>query len=171
MADVTITGLPNASTLDGTERVPMDQAGVTVDATTADIAATVANSVVIGKVLTGYASGAGTVAATDTILQAIQKLNGNDSALLVKASNLSDLTSASTARTNLGLGTLATQSGTFSGTSSGTNTGDQDLSGLVQSNITGITGADAITNIVSLTEEEYDAIVTPNASTLYVITD
>ena len=28
-----------------------------------------------------------------------------------------------------GLGTLATQSGTFSGTSSGTNTGDQDLSG------------------------------------------
>lgn len=30
-----------------------------------------------------------------------------------------------------GLGTLATQNGTFSGTSSGTNTGDQDLSGLV----------------------------------------
>ena len=34
-------------------------------------------------------------------------------------------------RIALGLGTLATQSGTFSGTSSGTNTGDQDLSGLV----------------------------------------
>jgi hypothetical protein len=38
---------------------------------------TVLNSAVIGKVLTGYVSGAGTVAATDTILQAIQKLNGN----------------------------------------------------------------------------------------------
>lgn len=40
---------------------------------------------------------------------------------------------AVTARTSLGLGTLATQSGTFSGTSSGTNTGDQ-------TNITGNAG-------------------------------
>jgi len=34
----------------------------------------------LNAVLTGYTSGAGTVAATDTILQAIQKLNGNMSA-------------------------------------------------------------------------------------------
>jgi hypothetical protein len=33
---------------------------------------------VIAKILTGYVSGAGVVAATDSILQAIQKLNGND---------------------------------------------------------------------------------------------
>jgi len=39
MAETTITGLPNATTpLDGTERVPMDQAGATKDATTQDIA-------------------------------------------------------------------------------------------------------------------------------------
>jgi len=38
MADVTITGLPNASALTGTERVPMDQAGVTVDASAQAIA-------------------------------------------------------------------------------------------------------------------------------------
>lgn len=38
---------------------------------------------ITSRLLTGYSSGAGTVAATDTILQAIQKLNGND-ALNVK---------------------------------------------------------------------------------------
>jgi hypothetical protein len=36
----TITGLPNASALTGAERVPMDQGGTTVDATTAAIAGT-----------------------------------------------------------------------------------------------------------------------------------
>jgi hypothetical protein len=39
MAETTITGLPNATTpLDGTERVPMDQNGATVDASTQAIA-------------------------------------------------------------------------------------------------------------------------------------
>jgi hypothetical protein len=38
------------------------------------------------------------------------------------------------------------------------------------SDSTGITGADAVTNLVSLTQAEYDAIVTPNTSTLYFIT-
>ena len=38
MAETTITSLPNAAPLDGTERVPMDQAGVTVDASSQAIA-------------------------------------------------------------------------------------------------------------------------------------
>ena len=58
---------------------------------------------------------------------------------------------AANARTNLGLGTLATQNGTFSGTSSGTNTGDQtiNLTGDVTGTGTGIFAAtianDAVT--------------------------
>ena len=53
-------------------------ANLTGEVTSVGNAATVPNATVIGKVLTGYTSGAGTVAATDTILQAIQKLNGNN---------------------------------------------------------------------------------------------
>lgn len=43
----------------------------------------ISNATVIAKVLTGYVSGAGAVAATDSILAAIQKLNGNTAALAV----------------------------------------------------------------------------------------
>lgn len=41
----------------------------------------------------------------------------------------------------------------------------------IVSDPTGITGADEITNIVSLTQAEYDAIFSPSASTLYIVTD
>lgn len=71
---------------------------------------------------------------------------------LNSANNLSDLTSASTARTNLGLGTLATQNGTFSGTSSGSNTGDQtitltgDVTGSGTGSFAATISANAVTN-------------------------
>jgi len=50
---------------------------LTGDVTSTAMATSIASSVVTGKLITGYASGAGTVAGTDTILQAINKLNGN----------------------------------------------------------------------------------------------
>jgi len=41
-------------------------------------AVTLSNAAVIAKVLTGYTSGAGTITSADSILSAIEKLNGND---------------------------------------------------------------------------------------------
>ncbi len=47
-----------------------------------------------GKLLTGYVSGAGVLAATDSILQGIQKLNGNIGALVTGVSSVNSLTGA-----------------------------------------------------------------------------
>ena len=51
---------------------------MTGDVTSVGNVTTLTNAPVIAKVLTGYTSGAGTISATDSILSAIQKLNGNN---------------------------------------------------------------------------------------------
>jgi hypothetical protein len=56
------------------------------DVTGTQSATAISAATVTGKLLTGYTSGAGTVAATDTILQGIQKLNGNTSGQIVTSS-------------------------------------------------------------------------------------
>lgn len=64
---------------------------------------------------------------------------------------LLDDASASDQRATLGLGTLATQNGTFSGTSSGTNTGDQNVFQTIavagQSNVVADSTSDTLTFI------------------------
>jgi hypothetical protein len=40
----------------------------------------------------------------------------------------------------------------------------------VKTDTTGVTGADQVTNIISLTQAEYNAIVSPDSATFYVIT-
>ena len=65
-----VTSVGNAATV-------VTNANLTGDVTSVGNATTLTNAPVIAKVLTGYVSGAGTVAATDSILQAIQKLDGN----------------------------------------------------------------------------------------------
>ena len=68
---------PVQTTITGNAATVTTNANLTGEVTSVGNAATVPNATVIGKVLTGYVSGAGTVAATDTILQAVNKLNGN----------------------------------------------------------------------------------------------
>ena len=77
---VTATAFTGALTgnVSGTATTVTTNANLTGDVTSVGNATTLTNAPVIAKVLTGYASGAGTVAATDSILQAIQKLNGNN---------------------------------------------------------------------------------------------
>lgn len=69
-------------------------------------------------------------AATDRLLGRSSSGGGAGQEIVCTAAGRALLDAASSAdqRTTLGLGTLATQNGTFSGTSSGTNTGDQTIS-------------------------------------------
>ena len=62
-------------------------------------------------VLTGYVSGAGVVAATDTILQAIEKLNGNDATNANLTGMVTSVGNATTVVTNANLSGMVTSSG------------------------------------------------------------
>ena len=91
-----VTSVGNAATV-------VTNANLTGEATSVGNATTLTNSAVIAKVLTGYTSGAGTVAATDTILQAIQKLNGNDATNANLTGMVTSVGNATTVVTNANL--------------------------------------------------------------------
>lgn len=80
------------------------------------------------------------------------------------ARNFLDDTNQTEQRATLGLGTLATQDGTFSGTSSGTNTGDQNIFSTIavagQSNVVADTTSDTLTLVAGS-----NITLTTNAST------
>ena len=83
---------------------------------------------------------------------------------------------ASGARTTLGLGSLATQSGTFSGTSSGTNTGDQtitltgDVTGTGTGSFVATIGALKVTNAMLAGSIAASNLVGTDIATLGTVT-
>jgi len=102
--------------------------------------------------LTGDVTGSGTGSFAATIAAGAvgtSKLGGD---ITTAGKALLDDADAAAQRTTLGLGTLATQSGTFSGTSSGTNTGDQtitltgDVTGSGTGSFAATVASDAVTN-------------------------
>ena len=110
-------------------------ANLTGDVTSVGNATTLTNAPVIAKVLTGYVSGAGTVAATDSILQAIQKLNGNDATNANLTGMVTSVGNATTVVTNANLTGAVTSSG--NATSLGSFTSAQLLAALTDETGTG----------------------------------
>jgi hypothetical protein len=133
-------------------------------------APTITNAAVIGKVLTGYTAGAGTVAATDNILQAIQKVDGNVAGKQSTLTNSAGLAGALSDETGTGVAVFATSptlvtpnlgtpstlvgtniTGTAAGLTAGTVTTNANLTGEVTStgNATTITNAAVIGKVLT----------------------
>lgn len=146
-------------------------ANLTGDVTSVGNATTLTNAPVIAKVLTGYVSGAGTISATDSILSAIQKLNGNNDTNANLTGPITSVGNSTSIASQTGTGTTFAMSAspTFTGTVtvptpfkvgaiSVTSTGTQ-LNYLNAA--TGTTGTTS-TNIVFSTSP---VLVTPNLGT------
>lgn len=113
------------------------------------------------KVLTGFAAGANTaIAATDTLAQALAKIQGqinarpttgSDTTYAFRANNLSDLANAGTARTNLGLGTIATLAAP-----SGSVVGTSDTQTLTNKRITARTSTEASSATPTINTDNVD---------------
>lgn len=110
--------------------------------------------------------------ATHTGTQSLDTTTDSATRLAMTAAERTKLSGIATGATANAADSALRDRATHTGTQAiSTVTGLQTaLDGKVASNPTGITGADAITNIVSLTQAEYDAIPTKNASTFYVVT-
>jgi hypothetical protein len=122
------------------------------------------NARAIASVLTGYTSGAGTISAADSILSAIQKLNGNIGALVTGVSSVNGQTGVVVltttniaegtnlyytearvnANTNVAANTAARHAAVTLGTANGLSLSTQQLSlGLASAGVTGaLSGTD-----------------------------
>ena len=105
-ANATNANLTGMVTSVGNTTTVVTNADLTGEVTSSGNATTVTNAAVIAKVLTGYTAGAGTVAATDNILQAIQKIDGNDALKAPLASPTFTGTVSGITATMVGLGNV-----------------------------------------------------------------
>ncbi len=99
---------------------------------TTGISVTLDNASVISKLLTGYTSGAGVISSTDSILSAIQKLNGNIGALPVISGTTNRITVTSgvvnISASYVGQTSITTLGTITAGTWTGTAIGDTYIS-------------------------------------------
>lgn len=113
--------------------------------------------------LTGDVTGSGTGSFEATVTEGA--VTQHQAALSITESQISDLGSYITDYT-VTEGDVTAHEAALTITESQVS----DLGDYVESDPTGVTGADAITNILSLTQSEYDA-TTPDSATFYIITD
>jgi hypothetical protein len=120
---VTNANLTSGVTSVGNVATVITNANLTGEVTSTGNATVVPNATVIGKVLTGYTPGAGVVAATDTILQSIQKLDGNSTTISNLTGMVTSVGNATTVVTNANLTGVITSVGNATSITSQTGTG------------------------------------------------
>lgn len=141
------------------------------------------NARAIAATLTGYVSGAGTITSSDTILSAIQKLNGNIGALVTGVSSVNTLTGAVTLTTsNIAEGTnlyytnaraiASTLTGYISGSGiiSASDTilsAIQKLNGNIAVLVTGVSSVFGRTGAVVATSGDYTTTLVTEGANLY----
>jgi hypothetical protein len=134
------------------------------DVTGTQGATAISAATVTGKALTGYVSGAGTIAATDTILGAINKLNGNVGlkANLVSPTFTGTVTSPAFSGPLTGnvTGNVTGSAGSFTGSLAGDVTGTQSATSISAATVTGkvLTGYSSTTGSISATDTILGAI-------------
>ncbi len=130
------------------------------DVTGTQSATSISATTVTGKAITGYVSGSGNITATDTVLTAINKLNGNDALKAPLASPTFTGTVTAPAFSGAFTGNLTGNAGNFTGSLGGDVTGTQGSTVIAPTTVTGkaLTGYVSGVGAISATDTVLTAI-------------